>query len=307
MLLRVLAICWLLLAAAFAGGLEKYPQLVVADPPGSRPPGIRITYLGTNGYQLQWQDHVLLVDPYLSRASLGRVAFNLPLKPSPEPARWALAKMAPRADAVIVTHGHFDHALDLPEVMRATGARLYASETTIQLASLADAPHGKSKALVLGKPVTAGPWRITALEARHDCICGIEPYPGEVKKKTAPVRARDWRMGTPLAFLIEAGGQRIYIDSGGRPDAPLPKVGKVDLAIAGVALKDSRDRLPALLKDLQPRYFLPSHQDDFFRPLSKPFRFGASTNFPAVLRVHHEQALPGRLILLDYFRPWTLR
>jgi hypothetical protein len=80
---------------------------------------------------------------------------------------------------------------------------------------------------------------------------------------------------------------------------------RVDLAILGMALPDSRARLAAALARLQPRYFLPSHQDDFFRPLSAGFQFGPLTDFSRVQRECAQQNR-SRLILLDYFRPWTL-
>jgi L-ascorbate metabolism protein UlaG (beta-lactamase superfamily) len=304
-MLRLLAACVVFACSVFAGGLERYRGLVVADAPGERVRGgVRVTYLGTNGYQLETGGRVLLVDPYLTRASLGRVALGLSLRSDRERVHEALAQMAPKAEVVVVTHGHFDHALDLPEVMRVTGARLLAPATTVKLATLAGAPADKSRAIRAGQTVRVGPWKITAIEARHDCICGWEPFTGEVDHERAPRNAGDWKLGTPLAFLIEAGGKRIYIDSGGRPDGPLPRIGAVDVAIAGVALKDSRERLPSLLQTLRPRYFVPSHQDDFFRPLNRPFRFGPLTDFPAVRR-QHEQGLPGRMVLLDYFRPWT--
>jgi len=69
-----------------------------------------------------------------------------------------------------------------------------------------------------------------------------------------------------------------------------------------MALPDSRARLAAALARLQPRYVLPSHQDDFFRPLSAGFQFGPLTAFPFVQRESAQQSR-SRLILLDYFRP----
>ena len=99
-------------------------------------------------------------------------------------------------------------------------------------------------------------------------------------------------------------GQRIYIDSGGT-QAQLPPNERVDLAILGVALPDSRARLRVALERLQPRYILPSHQDDFFRPLSTGFQFAPLSDFPFVQR-ECAQRNHGKLILLDYFRPWTL-
>jgi hypothetical protein len=42
-----------------------------------------------------------------------------------------------------------------------------------------------------------------------------------------------------------------------------------------------------------------------FAPIDRGFTFGKMTNFPALLR--ESKNLPGRLVLLDYFQPWTLR
>ena len=112
------------------------------------------------------------------------------------------------------------------------------------------------------------------------------------------------RTVTGSKHLLEVNGQRIYIDSGGTP-AQLPPNERVDLAILGMALPDSRARLAGALAHLQPQYVLPSHQDDFFRPLSAGFQFGSLTDFPFV---EHEcaQQNRSRLILLDYFKPWAL-
>jgi hypothetical protein len=157
------------------------------------------------------------------------------------------------------------------------------------------------------------------LPATHDRLFGKVPFdrheqrsaglPAEASAEAGPPqRASDWICGEPLAFLIEINGQRIYIDSGGTPAQLPPKDSgsrRMDLAILGMALPDSRARLPAALERLQPRYVLPSHQDNFFRPLNAGFQFGPLTDFPRVQR-DCARASGSRLILLDYFRPWTL-
>jgi hypothetical protein len=164
-----------------------------------------------------------------------------------------------------------------------------------------------------------GPWKIRVLSATHDRLFGKVPFdrpPSQTglsdeadakagsAKTGPPQRVADWICGQPLAFLIEANGERIYIDSGGTL-AQLPPNEHVDLAILGMALPDSRARLHAALERLHPRYILPSHQDDFFRPLSAGFQFGSLTDFPFVERECAQQNR-SRLILLDYFKPWTL-
>jgi L-ascorbate metabolism protein UlaG (beta-lactamase superfamily) len=190
--------------------------------------------------------------------------------------------------------------------MARTGAGLIASTSCVDLARRAGAAPGDP--VKPGDVRRIGPWTIRVLPAKHDRLFGKVPFDRPTARVTVPQRAADWNCGEPLAFLIEVNGQRIYIDSGGTLAKLPPNKScnrQVDLAILGVALPDSRARLRAALERLQPRYILPSHQDNFFRPLNAGFQFGPLTDFS---RVQRECALQSRsrLILMDYFKPWTL-
>jgi hypothetical protein len=321
---RVRIFLWLIFSAqAFGAGLGHYGQLVVNDSGATPSNGVHVTYLGTNGYQFEFKNHALLVDPYFSRVDLLSVALGSRIQPNGSRINDGLRHLAPKADAILVTHGHFDHLLDVPPVMAKTQARLIASASSVDIAKRAGASSGD--AVKPGDARRIGPWKIRVMPATHDRLFGKVPfdrppsqadrsaeaaYSAEAPAKAGsakaepPQRAADWICGEPLAFLIEVNGQRIYIDSGGT-QAQLPPNEHVDLAILGMALPDSRARLAAALARLQPRYFLPSHQDDFFQPLSAGFQFGPLTDFPRVQREFAQQNR-GRLILLDYFRPWRL-
>jgi L-ascorbate metabolism protein UlaG (beta-lactamase superfamily) len=301
--------CFLLLlgltAQALGAGLGSYAHLVVADSPGATREGVRVTYLGTNGYQFEFKGHALLVDPYFSRLDLLSVAVGAHIQPDASRINDGLRHLAPKADAILVTHGHFDHLLDVASVMAKTKARLIASASSVNLVrQMPNANRLLADAVKPGDARRIGPWKIRVLPATHDRLFGKVPYDQMRSQSQAPQRAADWICGEPLAFLIEVNGQRIYIDSGGT-EAQLPPNEHVDLAILGVALPDSRERLHVALERLQPRYVLPSHQDDFFRPLSAGFQFAPLSDFPFVQRECAQQK-HGRLILLDYFRSWTL-
>jgi L-ascorbate metabolism protein UlaG (beta-lactamase superfamily) len=292
-----------------AADWRRYIPPASAESIASIRAGVRVTYLGTNGYLLEGAGTKLLVDPYFTRFPLATAALNRRVNSSPEKIQAALRRLPRKIDGILVTHGHFDHLLDVPPIAIRTGAQVLASRSSIFLAEAADLPHRQSKPMRAGQSRRIGSARITALRASHDRLFGCcVPFPGDLTHPPheAPDQPKDWVLGEPLAFLIELAGKRIYIDSGGTMKVlPETALRPIDLAIVGVALPDARGRLSSVLSNLQPRYFLPSHQDDFFRPMDDGFVFGKMTNFRSVVR-SAEQAKQ-RLIMLDYFRPWTLR
>ena len=68
---------------------------------------VRVRWLGTAGFQIDFAGTTILIDPYLTRASLADVALG---RLRPDVAR--LRAELPVADAIIAGHTHFDHALE---------------------------------------------------------------------------------------------------------------------------------------------------------------------------------------------------
>jgi len=65
---------------------------------------MELTWFGTAGFRIKTDKHTILIDPYVSRNDN---AFpEQPLK----------ASDLQDADAILVSHGHFDHIYDVPAV-----------------------------------------------------------------------------------------------------------------------------------------------------------------------------------------------
>lgn len=90
---------------------------------------MKLTWFGTAGFRIENGEHTLLIDPYLTR---NRRAFpKQALKPSD----------IPRADLILITHGHFDHIFDVPEIASKTNATVYCGRGVDQTLILRVCPY----------------------------------------------------------------------------------------------------------------------------------------------------------------------
>jgi L-ascorbate metabolism protein UlaG (beta-lactamase superfamily) len=282
------------------------PARVPAQPPAN---GVRVTYFGTNSFLLQSRGGSVLVDPYFSRVGpLLQVALGKRIAPDRQRIAEGLARLPAHVDYIVVTHAHVDHLFDVAEVARRTGAKVILSRTGFYQASAAGLPRARMIVPQTGRPVGAGGLRITAFPGDHSRLLGLDLYEGtRTAEPTSLDHIGDWKAGETLIYLIEMGGRRIFLSSGSRQLLPPASVAPVDLALLGLSLKESRQLFPAIIQRTRPRVIQPTHQDDFARPLSDGFYFGLGADMTGVRRQWQDLGRPGDLILLDYYKPWTLR
>jgi len=223
---------------------------------------IELTYTGVAGWHLRTPGHALSFDPYYTRMNMLRGEIRPAI-----PNLAAIREHAPPTESIFISHPHFDHIMDAPEVARLHGATIHASPQGCEMLRIVGVPEKQIRTIQSGDWLALGNVAVTVYRAQHRIIFGKVPFQGPPRPGlTPPIHGRDYRMVQLFSFLVEVGGVRILICSG--IDAE-PRV-KADLLIVGPDAL--RWQLELILGDAQPRAVLPNHWDNMFQPLSAPVR-----------------------------------
>jgi L-ascorbate metabolism protein UlaG (beta-lactamase superfamily) len=223
---------------------------------------ITLRWLGVAGIELKVSGQTLLIDPLITRFPFWRMGFGR-IRPDGE----RIAEEIPRGDFVLVTHAHWDHLLDAPEVARNTGAIVLGSDHTCRLLAALGVAAGQIREIGVGDELTLGEFRVEVLPAEHLTLLGRPLLSGPLPSRLQPpLRASDYRMDCCFSFLIHAAGLRLLDWCSERSEPAVPA------DVLFVRSYRPRSHYETLLQEVQPRLVIPTHWDDFFRPLSKPIR-----------------------------------
>jgi L-ascorbate metabolism protein UlaG (beta-lactamase superfamily) len=223
---------------------------------------INLRWQGTASLEFSVGKQILAVDPFFTRPSLGETLLR-PLRTDSELA----AAMLPRCDHVLISHPHYDHLMDVPDVIGNTNALVYGSPNSCALLSTLGAPGGNLNTMIPGDHLALGDIRVEVLLAKHRTLFGQRLATGTLKTDlNPPFRATDYRMDMCYSFGLVIEGMSFFIASGLGDDLAPPA------EVLLVAPYGEESDFKSLLEGVQPRLVIPIHWDDFFRPLSKPLR-----------------------------------
>lgn len=258
-----------------------------------------LQYLGVGGWLIPWKGEGLLIAPSFSNPGLWDIPGVPPLRVQPD--KQKIREGMPDArhvSMILVGHAHYDHLLDVPDIVEnyAPRAQVYGDETAVHmlnyllpsqsaryhnvLADIASVPDmhrpGDSGKWILspGGHIRAKPLR--SMHAGH--VAGINLLPGIYDKPLTrePVTVWDWRLGTPVAWLIDLlddKGEPVYRihyqDSASTPPYGFPPVTetakRVDIEILCAGSWEQVHGYPqALIKYNEPRMVLIGHWENFF-------------------------------------------
>jgi len=218
---------------------------------------LKFRWLGVAGLELTAGEQILVIDPFFTRPAMWRLAGS-----RVRPDRDLTLHHVPRCHQILVTHAHWDHLMDVPDLAMHTGAAVWGSANACRLAAVAGVPHSQLHPIVPGDTLCLGRFEVEVLPARH----GRTPLDRWISAPLAPdlrppLRLLDYRMDDCFSFLIRASCTCLL--DGDQATA-------ADLLFTVPLLRPGRFDPP--LPAGRPRVVVPIHWDDSFRPLSRGIR-----------------------------------
>jgi L-ascorbate metabolism protein UlaG (beta-lactamase superfamily) len=256
-------------------------ELAVGPDELGLPPTVELRWLGVAGFALSCAGTTVLVDPYVTRLGLGDFVRRRVVRSDLA----AIDRYVPRADAIVLGHTHFDHALDAPAIARRDGAMVYGSLSAKRLMAM----HGMAdRAMLVGphQQVEIGPFTITFVPSVHSKLLLGRTIPsgGEITcEHVGELTPQAYCCGQVWGIHIEVDGATIYHQGSADllDDEMVHR--EVDVFLCGIAGRQvTPDYVPRILGTLEPKTVVITHHDDFFVPLDQGrFAFGVDVaGFP---------------------------
>ena len=241
------------------------------------PAGLEVQWLGTAGFRLTHEGTTVLIDPFLSRIPLTGV---LRRRPMPIQADF-VDRLIPAADAILVGHTHFDHAVDVPHIAVSHNAPVFGSRSMTHLLEL----YGRvdlARQVSPHEPYEIGPFTVRFRPSRHSkLLAGLSvPSGGELTCDSLDhLGAGQYRCGQVWGVSIEVAGITLYHQgSADLIEDEIPDR-SVDVFLCGIAGRAfTRHFIGRAVAALDPALILAHHHDDFFRPVGTDMGFSLNVN-----------------------------
>jgi L-ascorbate metabolism protein UlaG (beta-lactamase superfamily) len=272
LLLFTTAAIWLLLLrpAQDAQRLAAFVGPATADEDA-----LTLSWFGVTAVLIRHGNDALIIDPFFSRPP-GYWPLIRKARIAPDEAaiaQWLQGAGIERLQGVLVSHSHYDHAMDAGVVARETGAMLAGSASTLHIGRGAALPEARLHDASDGTALQMGPFTVRFIESRHAGATGGAPTGDIDTPLTPPARYLDYRQGGTYSILVQhPRGTVLHHGSAGFAPGALRDV-RANTVLLGAALVDDAETyLREVVDPLGAREVVLTHWDDFTRPLDAPLR-----------------------------------
>lgn len=240
---------------------------------------VSATWLGISTLLLDDGNTQLLVDGAFTRLSAWDILLQRKVRSDYATINYAMDEFGmQRLAAIIPTHSHVDHAIDIGHIANRSSAIILGSESAANIARGADVPVDQYQILASGERRYFGDFTITLLASAHvpaRVNAGLT-FGGQIRAPLRqPARPWSWRGGAAASIVIEhpAGTALVQGSAGFRPGQLADVTADVVFfSVAGLAAQGAeytREYWRETVAASDAPRALAIHWDDFTQPLGE--------------------------------------
>lgn len=231
---------------------------------------MKLRWLLTAAFEIKTDNFKILIDPWITRPSTAEQQLNTKISD------------IKGANAIFLSHGHYDHSLDVPEIVKGTETKVYCSE---QIKEVFLNDLGVDEKNLIGiqpsQLIEFQPdFKVTVIKSQHiefdeDTLERLESAQKDNIIATPKFRFGDlekYVVGDVFGYLFEFsnGKKLVHFGSGGYYEEELRKLPRdIDIFLAPVAGREDVEEIVAKMACVfNPKMIIPHHYDDFLPPFS---------------------------------------
>lgn len=227
---------------------------------------MKLTWLGTAGFEIKTANQTIYLDPYLSRNTDA-----VPVQTK------TIADIKPESP-IFVSHAHFDHLMDLPDIMKASSSPVYCSDTAKDYLIRSNIPGSRVHMVEKNhQQFHFDGFSAQAIFSRHvvfDFRLVISTLAAvNVKFFSCLPYLYRYPCGQVLCWRFNLEGKSlVFYGSAGASDRELVQTAKEGVNVLLLPLQGHSDicRIGLnFVNILKPQLVIPHHHDNFFPPISR--------------------------------------
>lgn len=213
----------------------------------------------------------LIVDPFVTRVPLHKVIFNSKVESNKKRVKKYFGP-SEKKTIIFISHTHYDHILDLPEVLKINPkAIVYGTRDVIPILTANNINLERLKIVKEGSTVSFNQFEMKVFEVVHSNLPMDIEFARGTSKLSKDSGARDFKMESNLSFYLNYKEKKILFHPTAIP-REYPAFGELDLLIVGLTSKNIDELKEKIIAKVKAKKVYPVHNDNFFRDFEKKLR-----------------------------------